>query len=68
MSYERKTDRPGTVEVAIRTLECLRHETDNQHWIKQPGCIYQCSTDWLPLSSQRRKRYERRNQPSKHIP
>lgn len=35
MSYERKTDRPGTVEVAIRTLECLRHETDNQHWIKQ---------------------------------
>ncbi|MBQ2154312.1 MAG: WYL domain-containing protein, partial [Oscillospiraceae bacterium] len=35
MSYERKTDRPGTVEVAIRTLECLRRETDHQHQIKQ---------------------------------
>ena len=35
MSYERKTDRPGTVEVAIRTLECLRRETDERHRIKQ---------------------------------
>ena len=35
MSYERKTGRPGSIEVAIRTLECLRRETDSTHRIKQ---------------------------------